>query len=74
MLAAKPLRGPSETSTGSAARPRSVAARLADAEAVRYAVHVVMPEVDRELAAGLIQKRYRMSARRARRILGLPSR
>ena len=49
-----------------------VARMLRDVEALRYAVHTVIPEPERLLAARLIQRRYRVSARRARHILGLP--
>ena len=51
---------------------RGFARMLRDAEAMRFAMRNLMPEPDRVLAVRLIQKRYRMSARRARRILGLP--
>ena len=49
-----------------------VARMLRDVEALRYAVHTLIPEPERLLAARLIQRRYRVSARRARHILGLP--
>ena len=44
---------------------------LRDVEALRYAVRTLIPEPDRVQVARLIQKRYRMSAHRARHILGL---
>jgi len=44
---------------------------LRDVEALRYAVRTLIPEPDRVQVALLIQKRYRMSSRRARHILGL---
>jgi hypothetical protein len=49
-----------------------VARMLRDVEALRYAVHTLIPEPERLQAARLIQRRYRVSARRARHILGLP--
>jgi hypothetical protein len=49
-----------------------VARMLRDVDALRYAVHTLIPEPERLLAARLIQRRYRVSARRARHILGLP--
>ena len=44
---------------------------LRDVEALRFAVRTLISEPDRVQVARLIQKRYRMSARRARHILGL---
>ncbi len=49
-----------------------VARMLRDVEAMRYVVLSLVPEPDKVLAVRLIQKRYRMSARRARHLLGLP--
>lgn len=43
-----------------------VARTLRDVEASRYAMLSLMPEPDRMLAVRLIQRRYRISARRAR--------
>jgi hypothetical protein len=51
---------------------QGVARMLRDVEAMRYVVLSLVPEPDKVLAVRLIQKRYRMSARRARRLLGLP--
>ena len=48
---------------------QSVARTLRDFEAMRYAIVSLMPEAERALAVRLIQKRYRMTARHARRIL-----
>jgi len=44
---------------------------LRDVEALRFAVRSLIPEPDRVQVARLIQRRYRMSALRARSILGL---
>ena len=52
----------------------SVAYALRDVEALRYAMLSLIPEPDRAVAVRLIQRRYGISARRARRILGLPQR
>ena len=48
---------------------QSVARTLRDFEAMHYAIVSLMPEAERALAVRLIQKRYRMTARHARRIL-----
>ena len=50
---------------------QGVARTLRDVEALRYAMLSLMSEPDRVLAVRLIQRRYRISARRARQILGL---
>ena len=50
---------------------QGVARTLRDVEALRYAMLSLMPEPDWVLAVRLIQRRYRISARRARQILGL---